>query len=404
MLIHAVRTIACGGFTTAALLLPGIIDPPDTVVAPAPISIEDSQAPLAIAARSATPRRKLLALRDGISLADLMSAAPSQIKARGLQDAQQFADNGVEEFKSTEIWDSLIDVVDDVSLEVAAAGDGSSESGAAMASRHFGMGQPAAETMLGNDLTNKFANLKFPSSSSFGRSNIGNYQTGQQRSTSNRRSGGASGGGGGFNSASQGGVTSTGSTSSLGGASGGGGSASQSGSVASANRSQVIDQIASNSILRNTASLNSGGQQPSINDVASSGPQLTAEGKYGIPNHQYWTFDFVDRDEDGVDIKDARADFTEYLADLEVLLADAQQVVKFSPQELSNIYDDLNVQSQEQSAKSNSFVTFMIIDFPVKGFSFDNLGQIPDNPSKPGTSLEYGASSIPYVPATGIVD
>ncbi|GAB5404935.1 MAG: hypothetical protein Aurels2KO_31660 [Aureliella sp.] len=121
--------------------------------------------------------------------------------------------------------------------------------------------------------------------------------------------------------------------------------------------------------------------------TGSSGrPQLTADGKYGIPNHQYWTFDFTDQNNDNVvNSLDADLHFADYLTGLEADLEAAKQVVKFSPTELQSIYSDLN--SQVPPEKSPSYLTFMIIDFPVKGFYLP-FDEIPDNPGLPPGAVD----------------
>ena len=128
--------------------------------------------------------------------------------------------------------------------------------------------------------------------------------------------------------------------------------------------------------------------------ASSSRPQLTADGKFGIPNHQYWTFDFKDSTgpngtPDGiVDRKDADKNFDDYLTGLQPKLEAASQVVKWNPTELRNIYSDLNTQiPSTDPAKSPSFLTFMIIDFPVKGFYLPKSG-IPANPGLPTGALD----------------
>lgn len=117
--------------------------------------------------------------------------------------------------------------------------------------------------------------------------------------------------------------------------------------------------------------------------VSSGRPQLTADGKFGIPNHQYWKFDFT-KNGDGNDTpgeeSDAVIEFDVYLSRLTADLQAKNQVVKFSPDELRNIYLDLNRQAKLDPIKSVSFVTFMIIDFPVKGFYTTEFpANIPDN-------------------------
>lgn len=123
--------------------------------------------------------------------------------------------------------------------------------------------------------------------------------------------------------------------------------------------------------------------------ATSSRPQLKPDGKFGIPNAQYWTFDFRDNDGDGdVDVDDARNHFRAYTTSLEPLLQSAKQVVKYSPTELNSIFDDLNSQiPNTPTPRSPSYLTFMIIEFPVKGFYLPR-NEIPDNPGLPPGGLD----------------
>ncbi len=167
--------------------------------------------------------------------------------------------------------------------------------------------------------------------------------------------------------------------------------------AASSNASSVVSSIdsllqspavtARNTLLASNAS--SASFSSNVADVAtvtSGRPQLTADGKYGIPNHQYWTFDFTDQNADNVVNRlDADLHFADYLTGLEADLEAAKQVVKFSPNELQSIYSDLN--SQVPPEKSPSYLTFMIIDFPVKGFYLP-YDEIPDNPGLPPGAVD----------------
>ncbi len=121
----------------------------------------------------------------------------------------------------------------------------------------------------------------------------------------------------------------------------------------------------------------------------SSRPQLKPDGKFGIPNAQYWTFDFQDNDGDNdVDVDDARNHFRAYTSSLEPLLQSAKQVVKYSPSELNAIFDDLNSQiPTTPTPRSPSYLTFMIIEFPIKGFYLPR-DEIPDNPGLPPGGLD----------------
>ena len=195
--------------------------------------------------------------------------------------------------------------------------------------------------------------------------------------------GGAIGGGGGGRSASTSGIVSI--------------AGIQSSGLSTSSMASNVDQFLSNSASRVASSdLTTGDMYRGTSLLASSArPQLTADGKFGIPNHQYWTFDFKDTTggpsgtPDGiVDRKDADRHFDNYLAGLRPQLEAASQVVKWNPAELRAIYDDLNTQiPTTDPAKSPSHLTFLIIDFPVKGFYLPKSG-IPDNPGLPPGALD----------------
>ncbi|MGB7347642.1 MAG: hypothetical protein WBD20_25690 [Pirellulaceae bacterium] len=173
--------------------------------------------------------------------------------------------------------------------------------------------------------------------------------------------------------------------------------------------SRVFDRVASSAPVVTSAPVSVAPSTPSTEQLADSGrPQLTADGKFGIPNHQYWKFSFTnsDGDSDGnINKADADYEFAEYLSQLDGLLKDAKQVVKFSTAELADTYADLNSQilddhqvPQGDPAKSPGFLTFMIIDFPVKGFYLPDA-EIPDIPFTPGTPLSSQVTTTPNLPA-----
>lgn len=162
--------------------------------------------------------------------------------------------------------------------------------------------------------------------------------------------------------------------------------------VGAGNVARVFDQVSASLPELNSNPIGAQAVTASFDQIASSErPQLTSDGKFGIPNHQYWTFDFnEDTDGDGIfgERDDADAQFGNYVTqELPSLLEAANQVVKFSPVELESIYRDLNDQIPTDSPKSPDFLTFLIIDFPVKGFYLPEAS-IPDNPSLPTGAVD----------------
>ena len=145
--------------------------------------------------------------------------------------------------------------------------------------------------------------------------------------------------------------------------------------------SQIAEAISSSPVLASTTSVSSNSIGATVD--SSGRPVVRADGKYGIPNAQYWRFGFNDENSDGVvNQQDATLDFERYLVELEGLLEDENQVVKYSPNELRSIYDDLNGEiDTKRSDASPSYLTFMIIEFPIKGFHLAQEDIPGDNPN-----------------------
>lgn len=136
--------------------------------------------------------------------------------------------------------------------------------------------------------------------------------------------------------------------------------------------------------LASVAVTNTAGASAAGNLVAASDPS-----KFGIPNAQFWAFDFTagtndngDMNGDGIiDAADARIQFDAYLTYLQSELDSDEhlQVVRNSVDDLSQIFDEFNDEAATKQdpdpndAVSENFVSYMIIEFDTKGF------YLPDN-------------------------
>ncbi|WP_146536793.1 hypothetical protein [Rubripirellula reticaptiva] len=109
---------------------------------------------------------------------------------------------------------------------------------------------------------------------------------------------------------------------------------------------------------------------------------------FGVPNAQFFKFSFQDITgpegvPDGiVNRLDQEADFDSYLSNLEAALAEANELVKFDPDELRSINMEFNdrVGPGGDREASVSFVSFYILEFPVKGFTLPE-NEIPETPT-----------------------
>ncbi len=135
-------------------------------------------------------------------------------------------------------------------------------------------------------------------------------------------------------------------------------------------------------------------------DGLPGGDAVVDHSKFGIPNAQFWEFDFAagpngDGDVNGdgiVNRLDAEVQFDDYLDYLNGILDESKQLVRYSPSELATIFSDLNTEAASKTfsgeptdaAVSPNFVTYMIIEFPIKGFYLPQ-SEIPDrrNPTSP---------------------
>jgi len=159
-----------------------------------------------------------------------------------------------------------------------------------------------------------------------------------------------------------------------------GGNVSRSVPGALPSQNEIAAAISSSPLLATTGNFSTSSIGATVD--ASGRPVMRADGKYGIPNAQYWRFGFNHENDDGFfNQADATIYFENYLVELEGLLEGENQVVKYSPTELRSIYDDLNTEIDTRSDASPSYLTFMIIEFPIKGFHLAQEDIPGDNPN-----------------------